>query len=83
MVNKFAEQITQNLKVGKKKRKLDDSNIEQDLSIHKNPSKKTRQNLKFEICKKSFTQEGSLKQHLHQFTKERHSDVTFAFHILH
>ena len=63
-MNKVAEQITQNLKVGKKKRTFDDSKIEQDLSIYKNPSKKPGQNLKCDICNKSFTQKSNLRQHV-------------------
>ena len=43
MVNKFTEQVPQNLKVCRKKRKIDDSKIGQDVKIHQIPSKKTRQ----------------------------------------
>ena len=77
-MNKFTEKVTQNLKVDRKKRKMDSSEIEQDLSSYQTPSKKCRQNLKKEnegfiheekmficdICNKSSKTTSDLNRHI-------------------
>ena len=61
----FTEQVNQNLKVCRKKRKIDDSKIkQQDFKNYQNRSKKPRQNFKCEICCTSFKTKGTLKTHI-------------------
>jgi len=48
-MKKSSKQVTQNLKIGGKKRKMDSFKIEQDLRIYQDPSKRARTNLKKKI----------------------------------
>ena len=78
MTNKSAEEVTQNLEVSRTKRKIDSTEIEKDLSIYQNPSKKPRNNSnkktvstiyeekvsKCDICSNSFKTSSHLKQHI-------------------
>ena len=45
MTNKFTEKVHQNLKVGRKRRKVDSFKKEKDLGINPNPFKKPKKNL--------------------------------------
>ena len=91
MTNKSTEQVTRNLKASGKKRKIDSFRIEQDLSIHHNPSKKPRKNLNkkrkgkvheekildCDIRSKTFKTNCTLKKHI----KSVHEGKTFKCYI--
>ena len=69
---KLTEQVTQNLEVCGKKRKIDDfKKGVQDFSNYQNPSKKPRENFKCVICSKSYKKSGNLKQHIESAHEEK------------
>ena len=91
MTNKLTKQLTQNLKVDGKKRKIHSFEINQDLSIYQSLSKKPRKMLsqknsdinheekifKCDICNKIFGKNYNLKQHIESV----HGEKTIKCHI--
>ena len=91
MTNKLTEKISQNPKVDGKKRKIDNFDINQDLSIYHSLSKKPRKELnqktadinyeeklfKCDKCDKNFGKNCNLKTHI----KSVHGEKIFKCNI--